>query len=88
MIWKVEFTLSAAKQFEKLDKPVQQRISNFLRTRLVKLEDPRQLGKQLQGALSDFWVYRVGDYRLLAIFEDHRLIIVLNDIAHRRHVYK
>lgn len=88
MTWKIEFTLSAAKQFAKLDKAVQIRISKFLNTRLAKLDDPRQLGKQLQGSLSDYWSYRVGDYRLLAIFEDHRLIIVLNDIAHRRHVYK
>lgn len=88
MTWQIEFTNSAAKQFDKLDKPVQLRIIKFLTTRLAKLEDPRQLGKQLQGSLSDYWSYRVGDYRLLAIFEDKRLIIVLNDIAHRRHVYK
>lgn len=88
MAWKIEFTIQAAKQFDKLDKTVQARIAKFLNSRLAKMDDPRQLGKPLQGTLSDYWVYRVGDYRLLAIFEDHRLVIVLTDIAHRRHVYK
>lgn len=49
MTWKIEFTVQAAKQFNKLDKPIQQRISTFLTSRLAKLDDPRQLGKQLQG---------------------------------------
>jgi len=88
MTWKIEFTVQAAKQFNKLDKPIRQRISTFLTSRLAKLDDPRQLGKQLQGPLSEFWSYRVGDYRLLAVFEGDRLIIVLNDIAHRKHIYK
>jgi mRNA interferase RelE/StbE len=88
MTWKIEFTVQAARQFNKLDKPVQKRISTFLNSRLAKLDDPRQLGKQLQGPLSEFCSYRVGDYRLLAVFEGNRFIIVLNDIAHRKHIYQ
>ncbi|WP_104424291.1 type II toxin-antitoxin system RelE family toxin [Methylobacter tundripaludum] len=63
-------------------------MSTFLTSRLAKLDDPRQLGKRLQGPLSEFWSYRVGDYRLLTVFERDRFIIVLNDIAHRKHIYK
>lgn len=88
MVWTIDFTKSAAKQFDQLDKAIQIRIVKFINTRLVKMDDPRQLGKSLQGTLSDYWAYRVGDYRLLAVIEEHRLVIVLTDIAHRRHVYK
>jgi mRNA interferase RelE/StbE len=88
MTWRIEFTRSAAKQFSGLDKPVQQRIAKFLKTRLSVSENPRSLGKALQGPLSEFWSYRVGDYRLLAHIEDQKLIILMTDIAHRRHVYK
>ena len=47
---------------EKLDKPVQRRIAAFLQSRLVSLDDPRQLGKALQGQYAGYWRYRVGDY--------------------------
>ncbi len=52
MTWQVSFTAMAAKQFAKLDKPVKQRIMDFLEYRLAPLENPKQLGKALQGGLS------------------------------------
>lgn len=49
----------------KLDKSVSRRILKFLHERIEKLDDPRTIGGKLQGALSEFWKYRVGDYRLI-----------------------
>jgi len=88
MTWIVEFTKQAEKQFNKLDRPIQQRIADFLNNRLKLLDNPKQIGKALQGNLSEYWSYRVGDYRLLVVFEDDNLIIVVAELAHRRHVYK
>ncbi len=88
MRWTIRFTKQAEKQFGKLDRPVQQRIADFLSHRIQSLDDPRQLGKALQGKLSEYWSYRVGDYRLLVVFEDDRLLIVVTELAHRRHIYK
>ncbi len=88
MTWTVKFTKQAEKQFNKLDRPIQQRIVNFLNHRLRSLDDPRQLGKALQGNLAKYWSYRIGDYRLLVVFEDEYLVIVVAELAHRRHIYK
>jgi len=88
MTWTVRFTRQAEKQFKKLDRSVQQRIANFLNHRLQSLDDPKQIGKPLQGNLAKYWSYRVGDYRLLVVFEEAELIIVVTELAHRRYVYK
>lgn len=88
MTWKVEITEQAHKQLNKLDKPIKQRIAKFLSDRLCHLSDPRILGKPLQGTLSEYWAYRVGDYRILATIEDDKFVIVLVEIEHRKQVYK
>ncbi len=69
MVWTIDFTKSADKQFDQLDKTIQIRIVKFLNTRLAKMDDPRQLGNPLQGTLSDYWSYRVGDYRIPDAYE-------------------
>jgi mRNA interferase RelE/StbE len=88
MAWKVDISPTALKQLGKLDKPVADRILNFLRERVEKLEDPRQLGARLQGTLSGFWKYRVGDYRLICSLENDRLVVLVLRIGHRREVYR
>ena len=88
MTWRIEFTKNAAKQFAKLDKPVKQRIIDFLENRLTSMENPRQLGKALQGPLAEYWSYRVGNYRIMTKLEDTVLLILIVDIDHRKKVYK
>jgi mRNA interferase RelE/StbE len=88
MAWKVEISPTAHKQLGQLDKPVGLRILKFLRERVEKLDDPRQIGERLQGALSEFWRYRVGDYRIICSLERDRLVVLVLRIGHRREVYK
>jgi mRNA interferase RelE/StbE len=88
MAWKVDLSPTALKQLGKLDKSVSRRVLNFLRQRVEKLDDPRQIGQKLQGTLSEFWKYRVGDYRLICSLEDDRLVVLVLRIGHRREVYK
>ncbi len=88
MTWKIEFTNTAAKQFSKLDRPIKQRIIDFLENRLALLDNPKQIGKALQGELSVYWAYRVGDYRILTTYENNQLIILVVEIGHRKEVYK
>jgi len=76
------------KQLDKLDKSLAGRILKFLHQRVEKLEDPRQIGTRLQGTLSEFWKYRVGDYRLICSLENDRLVVLVLRIGHRRAVYK
>jgi len=56
-MWSVEFTKQAEKQFNKLDHSVQKRIVDFLNNRLRLLDNPKQLGKPLQGTLSEEFHY-------------------------------
>jgi mRNA interferase RelE/StbE len=88
MAWKIEFDPAALKELSKLDKPVEQRILKFLRERLARLDDPRQIGASLQGTLSGLWKYRVGDYRLICSLENDRLVVLVLRIGHRGEIYK
>lgn len=86
MAWTIEFLSSAAKQFKKLDPPVQKRILQFLRQRVS--EDPHQYGKPLSGGHAGKLRYRVGDYRLICQIEEERLTVLVLTVGHRREVYR
>jgi mRNA interferase RelE/StbE len=88
MAWKVEISPVALKQLNKLDKSVSRRILKFLHERVEKSDDPRTIGGKLQGTLSEFWKYRVGDYRIICSLEHDRLVVLVLRIGHRREVYK
>jgi mRNA interferase RelE/StbE len=88
MAWKVEISPTALKQLDKLDKPISRRILKFLHQRVKTLDDPRTIGGKLQGTLSEFWKYRVGDYRIICSLEKDRLVVLVLRIGHRREIYK
>lgn len=88
MTWQIKFTNLAAKQFSKLDKPIKQRIISFLENRLATMDNPKQTGKALQGTLSEYWAYRVGNYRILTKHQGDQLLILIVEIGHRKEVYK
>lgn len=86
--WTIEFDPAAQRELNRLDKPISRRILRFLYQRVAKLDDPRQIGERLTGTLSDFWKYRVGDYRVICSLEHDRLVVLVLRIGHRREVYK
>jgi mRNA interferase RelE/StbE len=88
MAWKIDLSPTALKQLDQLDKPVARRILKFLHQRVGKLDDPRTIGARLRGTLSEFWKYRVGDYRLICSLENDRFVVLVLRIGHRREVYK
>ena len=85
MAWKVEISRLAQKQLDDLNATVSRRIVKFLRERVEKLDDPRQIGDPLSGPLRDYWRYRVGDYRVVCLLEHERLVL---RVGHRREIYK
>jgi mRNA interferase RelE/StbE len=87
MAWSVEVTPTARKQLEELDPPIARRILSFLSQRVEKLDDPRQIGERLHGTLSQFWKYRVGDYRLICSLEHDRFVVLVLRVGHRREIY-
>jgi mRNA interferase RelE/StbE len=54
---------------------------------LAVADDPRMLGRALRGELSEYWRYRVGDYRLVCEIQDDVLTVLVVRIAHRSKVY-
>jgi mRNA interferase RelE/StbE len=88
MAWNLELSPRAQQQLDKLDRTTARRISKFLYERVGRLDDPRQIGEPLQGTLSGFWRYRVGDYRIICSLEHDRLVVLVLRIGHRREGYK
>lgn len=83
----VVYSPDAVKQIEKLDKPIQKRIIEYM-DGIETLSDPRSKGKKLVGNLAEYWRYRVGDYRILCKIEDAQLVVSVVQVAHRKKVYK
>ncbi len=84
---KFAYTKQSLKSFSKLDKTAQKRIADFTQE-LEKLENPRIKGRALKGELSEYWRYRVGDYRLVCEIFDDKMLIVCLKVDKRDKVYK
>jgi mRNA interferase RelE/StbE len=85
--WKIEFDPAAQKELNGLDNSIARRISKFLYGRVAQLDRPHQIGERLKGTLSEFWKYRVGDYRVICSIEHARLVVLVLRVGHRREIY-
>jgi mRNA interferase RelE/StbE len=89
LAWRIEVTATAEKQLLKIGGATAKRITTFLRVRIGSLDDPRQIGKALKGSeLGSLWRYRVGDYRLICELQDHRVVVLVVALGHRRDIYR
>ncbi len=88
MTWTIEYSEAVRRDVRKIDKQTQKRIREFLETRVVSLEHPRQIGKPLKGSqFENLWRYRVGDYRILCEIQDERVVVLVLEIGHRKEIY-
>lgn len=85
--YNVEVTERFKKDFRKLDKYTQRMIRAWIDNNLIGCENPRIHGKALVANRKGQWRYRIGDYRLICLIEDDKLIITALTIGHRREVY-
>lgn len=88
MGWRVELSGAAVKALRKIGPQAAQRITRFIRERILAADDPRAHGKALQGDLRTYWRYRVGAYRLICHIEDDALRVLVVRIAHRNDAYR
>ena len=86
MSYTVEWSDRAEKQLAKLDRQIARSLVRFMNERVHKSRNPRHIGKQLRD--SAFWRYRVGDYRILCLIEDRRLVVLVVEVGHRREIYR
>lgn len=89
MAWKIELSEQAERDLTKLDRQHSRRILKFLRDRIAELENPRSIGKALQGPrFGELWRYRVGDFRIICKMEDDRLVVLVVRIGQRKEIYR
>ncbi|MEA5534143.1 type II toxin-antitoxin system RelE/ParE family toxin [Crocosphaera sp. XPORK-15E] len=85
MSYQVELKSSAKRQFKKLSADIQRVI-------LTKLEqltlNPRPPQSQKMVGEDNTYRIRVGDYRIIYEVFDHRLVVMVIRIGHRREVYR
>lgn len=86
MSYVVEWSMRAEKQLSKLDRHLAKTLVSFMSERVHGAANPRVLGKQLRS--SDLWRYRVGDFRILCLIEDARLVVLVVELGHRRQIYR
>ena len=83
MVYEIQWTKIAAKQFGRLDKTVQKRIIKKLETIRDK---PFFYTTRLVGF--DLYKIRVGDYRIIISIEKNTLVILVLKVGHRSKIYK
>ncbi len=86
MKWQVFFDPAAEKQFSKLGKTAQREIEKYIAKHLESEEDPRRFGKpylSVKGA----WRYRIGDFRLVCLIQNEKLVVLVIKVGHRREFY-
>lgn len=87
MNYKIETTSDFDKAFKKLDNYTRKQIKKWIEKNLIGTENPREKGKALTGNKKGQWRYRIGDYRLICLIEDDKLLIIAIAVGHRREIY-
>ena len=87
MSWRIETTARFDREFKKLDRYTQRMVKAWIEKHLVNCDDPRTHGKGLTANRSGQWRYRIGDYRIICLIEDEKLIILALSIGRRSSIY-
>ena len=88
MTWKIKYLKSLQKEMRKIPQNEQQRIKEYLEKKILPSDNPRQFGKPLKGEHSNFWRYRVGNYRIICEIEDVSITILVIRVGHRKAIYR
>jgi len=88
LAWTVKFRESALKELEKLSKPEQLKIRDYLRKRLLKAQNPRDFGKTLRNNKAELWCYRIEKFRLICQIKEDQFCILIIKIGKRDKVYE
>lgn len=86
-MYSVNFASSARKALKKLPKEILEKIIRKIEDLISNPYSPHLDVKKLAGGGGEHRL-RVGDYRIVYLIEDDRLLILIVAIAHRKDVYK
>ena len=86
MTYRIELTPAAARDLRKLPRDVLLRVHAVL---VVLSETPRPpKAQRLAGGLREYLRVRVGDFRIVYLVEDDRLVVCVIRVRHRKDVYR
>ena len=85
MTYDIKFAKPVAKQLKSLSPQEQQRIKSKID---ALVDSPRPDGVVKLSGEDDLYQIRVGDYRIIYSIQDHKLLILVLKIGHRRNVYQ
>lgn len=85
--YNVELSDRFKRDFKILDKYTQKMLRGWIDKNLVGTTNPRILGKGLTANRSGQWRYRIGDYRMICLIDDDKLVILSLTVGHRRYIY-
>jgi mRNA interferase RelE/StbE len=71
-----------SEDFERIDRPSQQRIIKAVRDKLST--EPKAYGKPLRGDLKGFWRLRVGQYRVIYQVLESEVTVYVIKVGYRR----
>lgn len=86
-MYNIEIAPAALKFLERL-KNSQKNICDRIVRSIDALKQNPHLGKKLVGELNSFRSLRVGEYRIIYIIIEKKILIQVVKIAHRREVYR
>ena len=85
MAFAIQFKPAALRQFEKLPRHAQKRIS----AKIAELrENPHPVGCKKLSGVPDAWRVRAGDYRVVYQVRREILLVLVLTVGHRRDVYR
>ena len=81
----IEWATAARKQVEALETTQARRVARAVG---APASDPRPSGSTKLAGGTNAWRIRVGDWRVVYVVEDARLLVLVVRVAHRRGVYR
>lgn len=85
------YSLKLSNQAERVFRRMAEREPELYRRVAHALDDLERApfeGKPLKGELKGRYSYRVGSYRILYLIRQHKLLVLIIDIGHRRDIYR
>ncbi len=83
--YELKWKRQAQRDLRSLGRPEADRVRQALESKLAA--DPRR-GEPLHGPGRPMWRFRVGDYRILYVFNDEEVWILVLRVAHRSTAYR
>lgn len=84
MTYAIVFARSAEKEFSRLDAKLARRILPKIK---ALAQEPRPAGAKKLSGEKNTWRIRVGDYRVVYDILDHKVVVEVLRVRHRREVY-